>query len=366
MLHCFRALGVNIALDVLSGATRTGRHGFRGPDRPGGGPRPAQGAACQILPEDVDELLSEIERCARRARSCPSTIIQTLTSASPASSRPCACTRRTTATCAAATALPPRATSTASARSCRWRRASARLAGGPFRQPPSIEVDFFGGEPLMNYDGARPGALRPRTGKETRQAFQLTITTNALGLTDERIEFLNREMHNIVLSIDGRREGLRLHAPHGQRQGLTFDEAVKRAKSWSSCVATGSTTCAAPTPPATSTLATTCWRWLTRALSSSPSSRWCWKKARLRADKGNVAGNPRRVRTASPGFTWSGARTAVDELLPLHGGSRRRAVREKARQGLRRGQRIRGRHPEGDIYPATSSSAAPATRWAAC
>ena len=94
----------------------------------------------------------------------------------------------------------------------------------------NLELDFFGGEPLMNYDVVHDLVLYARElEKKHDKHFQLTITTNALGLTDERIEFLNREMHNIVLSIDGRREVHDYMRPMVNGKG-SFDEAVKRAK----------------------------------------------------------------------------------------------------------------------------------------
>jgi uncharacterized protein len=70
-----------------------------------------------------------------------------------------------------------------------------------------LEVDLFGGEPLMNMDTVRSAVAYGRElerihGKE----IHFTITTNGLGLTDEIIDFLNAEMHNIVLSLDGRKE----------------------------------------------------------------------------------------------------------------------------------------------------------------
>ena len=82
----------------------------------------------------------------------------------------------------------------------------------------------------MNYDVVHDLVLYARElEKKHDKHFQLTITTNALGLTDERIEFLNREMHNIVLSIDGRREVHDYMRPMVNGKG-SFDEAVKRAK----------------------------------------------------------------------------------------------------------------------------------------
>lgn len=68
-----------------------------------------------------------------------------------------------------------------------------------------LEVDLFGGEPLMNMETVRAVV---GYGRELEKRFDkqinFTITTNGLGLTDEIIDFLNEEMHNIVLSLDGR------------------------------------------------------------------------------------------------------------------------------------------------------------------
>jgi uncharacterized protein len=68
-----------------------------------------------------------------------------------------------------------------------------------------LEVDFFGGEPLLNFPVVRDlvaygRQLETRTGKR----FQFTITTNGVALDDEITAFINREMNNVVLSIDGR------------------------------------------------------------------------------------------------------------------------------------------------------------------
>lgn len=71
----------------------------------------------------------------------------------------------------------------------------------------NLEVDFFGGEPLMNFDVVRSTVEYARSKeKEFNKNFRFTITTNGLLLDDEKIDFINREMHNVVLSIDGRRE----------------------------------------------------------------------------------------------------------------------------------------------------------------
>lgn len=71
----------------------------------------------------------------------------------------------------------------------------------------NLEVDFFGGEPLMNFDVVKQTVEYARSKQEEYQkVFRFTITTNGLLLTDDKIDFINREMSNVVLSIDGRRE----------------------------------------------------------------------------------------------------------------------------------------------------------------
>lgn len=70
----------------------------------------------------------------------------------------------------------------------------------------NLELDFFGGEPLMNWDTVKRlveyGRLRE---KECGKRFRFTVTTNGLLLDDEKIDFINREMSNVVLSVDGRK-----------------------------------------------------------------------------------------------------------------------------------------------------------------
>ena len=71
----------------------------------------------------------------------------------------------------------------------------------------NLEVDFFGGEPTMNFEVVKQlveyGRKRE---KETDKHFRFTLTTNGVLLNDEILDFANKEMHNLVLSIDGRRE----------------------------------------------------------------------------------------------------------------------------------------------------------------
>lgn len=71
----------------------------------------------------------------------------------------------------------------------------------------NLEVDFFGGEPLMNFDMVKDVVTYARKKEKLHnKIFRFTMTTNGILLTDEIIEFLNKEMHNVVLSIDGRKE----------------------------------------------------------------------------------------------------------------------------------------------------------------
>lgn len=71
----------------------------------------------------------------------------------------------------------------------------------------NLEVDFFGGEPLMNMDVVKEIVVYGRQlEKEHNKKFRFTMTTNGVLLDDEIMEFLNKEMSNVVLSIDGRKE----------------------------------------------------------------------------------------------------------------------------------------------------------------
>ena len=71
----------------------------------------------------------------------------------------------------------------------------------------NLELDFFGGEPLMNFNVVKQVVEYARSReKEYGKRFRFTITTNGLLLDDDKIDFINREMSNVVLSIDGRKE----------------------------------------------------------------------------------------------------------------------------------------------------------------
>ncbi len=71
----------------------------------------------------------------------------------------------------------------------------------------NLEVDFFGGEPLMNFDVVKQLVKYARSiEKEKGKNFRFTLTTNGMLIDDEVIEFANKEMSNVVLSLDGRKE----------------------------------------------------------------------------------------------------------------------------------------------------------------
>ena len=71
----------------------------------------------------------------------------------------------------------------------------------------NLEVDFFGGEPLMNFQVVKDLVAYARSiEKEKGKNFRFTLTTNGVLVDDDVIDFANRECHNVVLSLDGRKE----------------------------------------------------------------------------------------------------------------------------------------------------------------
>jgi len=71
----------------------------------------------------------------------------------------------------------------------------------------NLEVDFFGGEPLMNWDVVKQLVAYARSIEAgAGKHFRFTLTTNGMLLDEEVMDFANREMHNVVLSLDGRKE----------------------------------------------------------------------------------------------------------------------------------------------------------------
>lgn len=71
----------------------------------------------------------------------------------------------------------------------------------------NLEVDFFGGEPLLNWDVVKKLVAYAREQEKIHnKTFRFTLTTNGVLIDDDVIEFANREMSNVVLSLDGRKE----------------------------------------------------------------------------------------------------------------------------------------------------------------
>ncbi len=71
----------------------------------------------------------------------------------------------------------------------------------------NLEVDFFGGEPLMNWGVVKDLVAYARSvEKEKGKNFRFTLTTNGMLIDEDVIRFANQEMHNVVLSLDGRQE----------------------------------------------------------------------------------------------------------------------------------------------------------------
>lgn len=92
----------------------------------------------------------------------------------------------------------------------------------------NLEVDFFGGEPLMNWQVVKDLVAYGRSLEEPfHKKFRFTLTTNGVLLNDEILEFVNQEMANIVLSIDGRKEVHDYMRPHRGGQG-SYDEIVPK------------------------------------------------------------------------------------------------------------------------------------------
>ena len=71
----------------------------------------------------------------------------------------------------------------------------------------NLEIDFFGGEPLMNFEVVKQLVEYGRSvEKENNKNIRFTITTNGILLDDEKIKYINENMHNVVLSLDGRKD----------------------------------------------------------------------------------------------------------------------------------------------------------------
>lgn len=92
----------------------------------------------------------------------------------------------------------------------------------------NLEVDFFGGEPLMNFEVVKQTVRYARSIEEqSGKNFRFTITTNAMLIDDDVIDFCNAEMKNVVLSMDGRKEVNDDHRPT-RGGGGSYDRIVPK------------------------------------------------------------------------------------------------------------------------------------------
>lgn len=92
----------------------------------------------------------------------------------------------------------------------------------------NLEVDFFGGEPLLNYDVIVDTVKYARSlEKKHNKHFRFTVTTNGVLLDDKKIDFFNKEMDNVVLSIDGRKKVNDKMRPSINKKG-TYDIIIPK------------------------------------------------------------------------------------------------------------------------------------------
>ncbi len=93
----------------------------------------------------------------------------------------------------------------------------------------NLEIDFFGGEPLMNWKVVKQLVEYGRSLEEAHNKnFRFTLTTNGMLLNDEVIEFANKEMSNVVLSLDGRKEVNDFMRPTRNEKGSSYDIIVPK------------------------------------------------------------------------------------------------------------------------------------------
>lgn len=93
-----------------------------------------------------------------------------------------------------------------------------------------LEIDFFGGEPLLNFEVVKDMVhYAKEKGEDNNKEFSFTITTNATLLDDDSIKFINDNMYNVVLSLDGRKE-VNDRFRHNLANAGTYDTIVKNAR----------------------------------------------------------------------------------------------------------------------------------------
>ena len=94
----------------------------------------------------------------------------------------------------------------------------------------NLDIDFFGGEPLLNWEAVKEIVLYANSKqRQYSKNFRFTLTTNGLGINDDVIDFTNKYMHNIVLSLDGRAEINDLHRKLPNGKG-SYTEVLPKIK----------------------------------------------------------------------------------------------------------------------------------------
>ncbi len=97
-------------------------------------------------------------------------------------------------------------------------------------QRKNLEVDFFGGEPLMNFDVVKETVFYAKgLEAEHNKKFRFTITTNGVLLDQDKMDFINEHMYNVVLSCDGRKEVHDYMRPASNKKG-SYDLIMPKFK----------------------------------------------------------------------------------------------------------------------------------------
>ena len=139
----------------------------------------------------------------------------------------------------------------------------------------NLEVDFFGGEPLLNFQVVKDLVAYGRSlEKEHDKHFRFTLTTNGVLLNDDVMDFVNREMDNVVLSIDGRKEVHNRMRPF-RNGGGSYDLIVPKFQK----LADSATMSVEPLPATTWISPRMCCIWRIWDSSRSRWSRWWLRRA---------------------------------------------------------------------------------------
>ncbi|HHW90314.1 MAG TPA: thioether cross-link-forming SCIFF peptide maturase [Clostridiales bacterium] len=94
----------------------------------------------------------------------------------------------------------------------------------------NLEADFFGGEPLLNFEVVKDTVQYALAqAQKAKKSFRFTITTNGTIYNAEQIKFINDNMSNVVISIDGRKDTHNFHRSFGGGQG-SYEKALKFAQ----------------------------------------------------------------------------------------------------------------------------------------